>query len=465
MKRGKQLSGPLIASLVVGQQLLSAQPGLAQQGQPYVKTFTINATQSGGFNIKARVTPAGNGNAQPTPMQGDNTGRTVPEPLSSLPNQQQPDANQQQTNQQPNPPLPANPAQQAASVQQVQDIFNQMTQQIAQQQQQMINQLTAAQQAQTNQLNNSLNQIRQQQNQAVQAANQQLQQQNQNLQNIQGQLRAQQNFMARAFNQFQQDRMLRNFERQLIANPAAFGLIGNNLGALGGRDLLWLVRDLIQSASNMANRQQPQQYQQPFNFTQGGQPGGQLDPNARVAQAQPMPTAEEIAYKLQNLMGDKLSEDAARKVMEALQKSTELASTKSSKDDMDRFAKISDRLDSSVLASADTSSGDKGSFAFDPDDYEQLKRLADNVGADDSKSKKEFLELSLEAAGRVGSSKTATADARKKARDFALELSVQFHDLKNNVNRSGEADGTMIADLEYDIEKCMRVSSGKDFYA
>jgi len=108
----------------------------------------------------------------------------------------------------------------------------------------------------------------------------------------------QQRQLARLYAQFRRDQMMRNFEQAMFGNPNLMNQMNPNTA----QGIMGLVNQMMQTASQMANAMR------------GGQ--GNDQQNQQAAQR---PAVQEIAAELQKLMGDKLSADAAQKVLAALQ--------------------------------------------------------------------------------------------------------------------------------------------------
>lgn len=266
-------------------------------------------------------------------------------------------------------------------------------------------------------------------------------------------------FLLRMFLQFQQDRIIANFEQRLQADQ----YLARQLGGNGRRDLLWLIRDIIVGAASVAA----------IANASNGKPSDTTGTGVNVSagvqiSAGAVPLGpEEIATQLKALMGDKLTPEASARIMEVLQESTDKASQKGVSEDIDRFAKLEEKA--SVIAAVPKKDAGKStepekdeSFSIDADDYEAWLQVSDEVGKEDTATKGQFLQMAVEAAGRVGSSSHSSPEQKAKAREFALKLSTKFHDLKTLMQEQGQ---NQTSDVDHNIEKCLRIHSGKDFYA
>jgi hypothetical protein len=482
MKTTRRISLSILVSLVtVGQTGLLAYA----QGQPYTQTFNITGKEGGGYSITATVKPQKQ-DVQAMPLSiiptaipktatgdPDQAGKKLPpddQTANQQPGEQKP-GEQQTAQQQPGQQQPVT-AQQIEEInkkiaEQLQKQQQELTQQLQKQQEELVKQLTQQQQQSAQQLAQQQQQANQQLAQQQQQANQQLANQqrqanqqlaNQQAQNAQqinaglnnlaqaqaqqaqalaqqaqlarAQMARQQQALGRLFAQARRDQMNRDFERAMLGNP----MLQNQLGQGGMNGVLGLVQQLIQAASQMGNRQ--------------GQGQGQGQQQPAVAQ---QPSLDELAAKLQQMLGQKLSEDAAQKVLETLKQSTAAPSAMAMKEDMSRFA--------SLMKPEAAASKDADDMNFGPDDYEKLAELADKLGRGDKQITKQFLEMSLDATGRVASGDSYSQDDKKKAREFALKLVTRFRELKDQVGSGSASERSMRSVLEFDIDKCMRINN------
>lgn len=447
-----------------------SQTGLLAYAQ-YTQTFNITGKEGGGYSITATVKPSKQ-DVQAMPLSlipeaaqkaatGDQANQPAQNPQGNQQANQQPPGQQQPGQQQPGQQQPGVTAQQIEDInkriaEQLQKQQEELTKQLQKQQEEMVKQLQQQQQQASQQLAQQQQQANQQlANQQRQLAQQLANQQAQNTQQInQGlnnlanaqaqqaqamaqqaqamrdQMARQQRALGRLFAQARRDQMNRDFERAMLGNP----MLQNQLGQGGMNGILGLVQQLIQAASQMGNRQGQGQ-------GQGQQPGA-------LAQ---QPSLDELAAKLSQMMGQKLSEDAAQKVLETLKQSTAAPSAMAMKEDMNRFT--------SLMKPETASAKDSDDLNFGPDDYEKLAELADKLGRGDKQITKQFLEMSLDATGRVASGDNYSDDDKKKARDFALKLVTRFRELKDQVGSGSASERSMRSVLEFDIDKCMRINN------
>ncbi|MBX9878976.1 MAG: hypothetical protein K2Y22_11015 [Candidatus Obscuribacterales bacterium] len=318
--------------------------------------------------------------------------------------------------------------QQQQANQQLANQQRQANQQLANQQQQIANQMAQQQQQTANQMQQGLNQLAQQQQALAQAA-------------IQAQQR-QQRQLGRLFAQARRDQMMRNFEQAMFGNPNLMNQMGMNTA----QGIMGLVSQMMQAASQMAGQMRGGQGQ--------GQDGQQ---NQQTAQG---PTAQEIAAELQKLMGDKLSTDAAEKVLTALKQTAQAPSPQALNDQMQEFTDLGKRLQEAPQSESPSRvSSAADDLSVGPNDYEGLAKLADKLARGDNRMTKQFLEMSLDAAGRVSSGNSYTSAEKQKAREFALKLVSRFKDLKEQVGSSSASERSMRSALEFDIDKCMRINN------
>ncbi|MBX9691120.1 MAG: hypothetical protein K2Z81_01980 [Cyanobacteria bacterium] len=409
-------------SIIVVSSILSIGLPACAQGNPFEYSFDVTATKGGGFSISAVVDPPKNKTVR---RKGGNQGNR-----NNAGNNMGTPANTGAPALAANPPTnPAGAATQAQVQQVTQQVTGQITDELRKEQRRLINQLQQQQQQLVNQLTAQNTAL---QGQVAQLANQQgaqaqLQQQ------LANQLNQQQNFMANAYTQFLRDRRLRDFERRMINDPYYNPMFGNTLGSSGQNQLLNLIRDMMMAGQMGAFGNQQGYGQQPY---------GQ--------QNQQMPTADEIAQKLQSLMSEKLSDDAAKKVLDALKQSGTPMGDAAMDEQLKKFEKLNEQLAGVLAKSGET-------LPQNLDDYERLAAIAAKV--DDVPSKKLLLEMSLEAAGRVASDSKKGNDDRQNAKTFATRLVLNFQDLKK------QCEPALASDVDFDIDKCLRIGTSKDFYS
>lgn len=463
--------------------------------QPYKKTFQITGKEGGGYSITAIVKPAGV-TSMPLSIIQD------PEKVANQGNQQgqnsDPAGKKPPTNDDPNQKpgeqgqKPGeNTAQTPVTKQEVEDITKKMAEQLQKQQEELAKQLQKQQEELAKQLQKqqedaakqmaeaqrqSNQQLAEQQRQANQQLTEQQRQANQQLANQQQQVanqmanqqaqanaqmqqqmnqlaqqaeqmaqqqmlqqQRQQRQLARLFAQARRDQMMRNFEQAMFGNPNLMNQMNPNTA----QGIMGLVSQMMQAASQMAGNMRGQ---------------GQGDPqNQQVAQG---PTAQEIAAELQKLLGDKLSTDAAEKVLAALKETANAPSPQSLNEQMQEFTELGKRLQEAPQSESPSRvSSAADDLSVGPNDYEGLARLADKLAKGDHRMTKQFLEMSLDAAGRVSSGNSYTSAERQKAREFALKLVARFKDLKEQVGSSSASERSMRSALEFDIDKCMRINN------
>ncbi len=411
-------------SIIVVSSILSiSQPAWAQ-GQPFEYSFDVTATKGGAFSISAIV------DAPATSRKANKQNQNNPGNQANQGNNTNPTDTPVNTAVASNPPTNPISTTQGATPAQVQQITQQVTSQVTdelrKEQRRLVNQLQKNQQTLVNQLTAQNTALQGQLTQVTNQANTQAQAQQQ----LAAQLAQQQNVMANAYTQFLRDRRLREFERRMINDPYYNPMFGSTLGN-GQNQLLNLIRDLMMSAQGGAFGQQP-------GYGQQGQPAGQ------------MPTADEIAQKLQALMADKLSDDAARKVLDALKQSGTPNGDAAMDEQLKKFEKLNEQLAGVLSKSGEA-------LPQNLDDYEKLAAIAAKV--DDVPSKKLLLEMSLEAAGRVASDGNKSNEDRQNAKTFATRLVLNFQDLKK------QCEPSLASDVDFDIDKCLRIGTGKDFYS
>lgn len=444
--------------------------------QPYEKTFQITGKEGGGYSITAVVKPAAP-QGMPLSVIPAGADKRLPTKPTDVVNQPLTgDKGQPGENNKPPQTAAGQPpeGQQPVTQQQIEDITKKLAEQLQKQQEELAKQLQKQQEQLAQQLQKqqeeAAKQIAQQQQQAnqqlaqaQQQANQQLaQQQAQNAQQLQQQVnqmaqaqqqqmaqqlrqqQLQQRQLARLYAQFRRDQAMRNFEQAMFGNPNLMNQMNPNTA----QGIMGLVSQMMGAASQMANAMRGGGGQ--------GQDGGQQNQQA-VAQG---PTAQEIAAELQKLIGDKLSTDAAEKVLAALQQTAKAPSPQALNDQMQEFTDLGNRLQQSPQSESPSRvSSAVDDLSVGPNDYEGLAKLADKLGKGDQRMTKQFLEMSLDAAGRVSNGKSYTSAERQKAREFALNLVAKFKGLKEQVGASSASERSMRSALEFDIDKCMRINN------
>ena len=484
----------LVPLTLAGQSNVWALSIAPEAEQPYKQTFQITGKEGGGYSITAVVKPAG---AQGMPL-------SVIQPVDKrLPGTGQPptgnppddktattDKDDKAGKKPPTEEKP-NTAQQPVTKQEVEDLTNKMAEQLQKQQEELAKQLQKQQeelakqlqkqqeeaaqkmaqqqqevekrlQQQQQQAQQRMAQAQQQANQQLanqqqQLANQLAQQQAQNAQQQQQQLaqlaqqqqqmaqaqmaqqQQQQRQLGRLFAQARRDQMMRNFEQAMFGNPNLMNQMNPNTA----QGIMGLVNQMMQTASQMAGQMRGGQ----------GQQDGQQ--NQQVAQG---PTAQEIAAELQKLIGDKLSTDAAEKVLAALQESAKSPSPQALSEQMQEFTDLGNKLQPSPESPSRVSSA-SDDLSVGPNDYEGLAKLADKLAKGDHRMTKQFLEMSLDAAGRVSGGGSYTSAEKQKARQFALNLVSRFKGLKEQMGSSSASERSMRSALEFDIDKCMRINN------
>ncbi len=466
----------LLLSLLVPLTIAGQSTVSVAQEQPYSTTFQITGKEGGGYSISAIVKPA---SPQAMPLSviqnperrpaGETAKQPGEDPAGKKPVKEDPNQKpEEKTAQQPgnnNAPVTKQELEDVAKkmaeqmqkqqeelakqmqkqqeelAKQLQEQQRQANQQLAQQQQQanqqlanqqrQANQQLANQQQQTaNQMQQGLNQLAQQQQALAQAA-------------IQAQQR-QQRQLGRLFAQARRDQMMRNFEQQMFGNPNLMNQMGMNTA----QGIMGLVSQMMQAASQMAGQMR------------GGQGQGQGQDGQQNQQMAQGPTAQEIAAELQKLMGDKLSTDAAEKVLTALKQTAQAPSPQALNDQMQEFTDLGKRLQEAPQSESPSRvSSAADDLSVGPNDYEGLAKLADKLARGDNRMTKQFLEMSLDAAGRVSSGNSYTSAEKQKAREFALKLVSRFKDLKEQVGSSSASERSMRSALEFDIDKCMRINN------
>lgn len=492
------LLSALVPLTIFGQSNAWALSILSETDVPYKQEFKITGKEGGGYSITAIVKPQGT-QSMPLSIIQPEGGKRIPEGTPGGDKAQQ-GAGQGAPQNQQNPPNAQNPQQNAqnpqtpaATRQEVEDITRRLGEQMQQQQEELAKQLQKQQeelakqlqkqqeeaaqkfaqqqqeierrlQQQQQQAQQRMAQAQQQANQQLanqqqQLANQLAQQQAQNAQQMQQQMaqmaqqqqqfaaaqlrqqQLQQRQLGRLFAQARRDQMMRNFEQAMFGNPNLMNQMNPNTA----QGIMGLVNQMMQTATQMAQAMRGGQ----------GQQGDQQ--NQQVAQG---PTVQEIAAELQKLMGEKLSTDAAQKVLAALQETAKAPSPQTLNEQMQEFTELSKRLQEAPAAEAPSrvaSAADD--LSVGPNDYEGLARLADKLAKGDHRMQKQFLEMSLDAAGRVSSGSSYTSAEKQKARDFTLKLVSRFKDLKEQIGSSSASDRSMRSALEFDIDKCMRINN------
>lgn len=488
----------LVPLTVFGQSNVWALSVWTETDVPYKKTFQITGKEGGGYSITAVVKPAGVTSMPLSIIQdpekrkpetapgnkGGQEGQAANQPGDKPPGEKPPGGND------PNQKPGENTAQQPpVTKQEVEDITKKMAEQLQKQQEELAKQLQKQQEELATQLQKqqeeATKQIAEQQRQANQQlaeqqrqanqqlteqqrqANQQMANQQQQMANAQAQANAQmqqgmnqlaqqaqqmaqqqmiqqqrqQRQLARLFAQARRDQMMRNFEQAMFGNPNLMNQMNPNTA----QGIMGLVSQMMQAASQMAGAMRGGQ----------GQQGDQQ--NQQAAQG---PTAQEIAAELQKLMGDKLSTDAAEKVLAALKETANAPSPQALNEQMQEFTDLGKRLQEAPQSESPSRvSSAADDLSVGPNDYEGLAKLADKLAKGDHRMTKQFLEMSLDAAGRVSSGNSYTSSEKQKARDFALKLVTRFKDLKQQVGSSSASDRSMRSALEFDIDKCMRINN------
>ena len=427
--------------------------------KPYTKTFKICGKEGGGFSITALVVPTGK--PKPVPLQKRILGETDAPPQDDQAQgdkKDKADDAKKADDEKKDKADEAKKPTETFTKEQVEQIVKDATTKLADQQKQLTDQLKQDQANQTAQTKAAINQLAQAQAQQLNTMQQQFnamnaqqradalatseqmrqiaaQQQQQFAANqaaINRLVQQQQNFMNRGWANWQRDRMMREFERELMADR----MMGDRWGRwdrrgnrMDGRDVLNMVRDMFNTMA-MANMAQ-----------QG---------------TQRAPSADELANRVTQSLSDRLPDDVAKKVTEALGKAMQQAAAV---EELNRFAQLNDNLAQIVtkLNTEQPSGAYKADpFAFPQDDYERLARMAAQMP--DPQTKKQFLEMAMETAGRVALSRTAGAAQVQKARNFAMDMVPRFHELK------GRGNAAFKGAIEYDIEKCLMIGSGKGLY-
>lgn len=472
--RNKKLYALLASACLTSQVLLPAycvtQP---QQGRPaadqpaadkkpekpYTKTFQIYGKEGGAYSITALVVPTGK--PKPVPLEKrierkpppDDKKAGADEGKAPADTKKADDDTKDKTDEAKKPV-------ETFTKEQVDQMVKDATKQLAEQQKQLVDQLKQDQANQTAQTKAAINELAQSQAQQLNAMQQQFnamnaqqraealatneqmrqiaaQQQQQFAANqaaINRLVQQQQNFMNRGWANRQRDRMMREFERELMADRMfgdGWGRWDRRGGRMDGRDVLNMVRDMFNTMA-MSNLAQ-----------QGGQRA---------------PSADEIANRVTQSLSDRLPEDVASKVNQALGKAMQQAAAV---EELNRFAQLNDNLAQIVtkLNAAQPSAAYKADpFAFPQDDYERLALMAAQMP--DPQLKKQFLEMAIDTAGRIAINSSANPAQVQRARDFAMRTAQRFHELK----AARRGDRTFSDAIEYDIDKCMMISSSKGLY-
>ncbi|MGH9548652.1 MAG: hypothetical protein ACRD3W_04720, partial [Terriglobales bacterium] len=228
--------------------------------------------------------------------------------------------------------------------------------------------------------------------------------------------------LERLYARYLQDQYERQIEQALLANGLYRGL--QPLGPYGG-NLMNLIGQLAGAAAALADAAQQQQGEQAEN---------------------------QAADQIQDLLSQ-LPDDVAARVVNALQAPSPIPDDDQATQDASRQAELDTPVRSTIANSG----------LQNMDDYERLSKLADELGASNANIGKQYLELAIDAAGRCATNLNLADDDRKKAKNFAYGLTAKVGMLRTKYG-AGQTDEIKKA-LDFDLQKCVRISSGQDIYA
>ncbi len=394
--------------------------------KPYTTQFSVTAIESGPFSIsaivepaemqKARLEPATHPEEQPVPAvqkQLEDFSRRLTEQLADQQKKLIEELTQQQKmlaeqlTRESEAAIKKITEEQAAESKRVIAAQQAQSNKVIAAQQAQANRVIAAQQAQSQRMLDNANRLAREQS----AQNAALQQRIARLQN-------RQDYLSGAFMQLRQDQLLNNLDRMMLTDP----LLARTLNPYGRRDLLGSIGDLLAAMSMSAQAT-----------------------NGFRNQQQSLDT---LAARVSSMLSEKLSQEAARKVLTALNSGMSQPAAGIGTDELRRFASLIDKLDTMLKAQTPD---------FSPDDYERLALLAES--STDNESRAQLLEMSMESCGRIASGASRSPLEKQRARAYALLLRSQFEKLRDS------AGSAMLAQIDFDIDKCTRIGNGRDMYA